>query len=140
MGHTRKPQAYSRRDRHALDTDEFQAGRLRTLHFQAQLNRFADFHHQFIQRGGVGMTARQLRYRGHIHAFFVALNDTVELERHTPHATPLPPLFEHGDFEALKRDFALPFGVRGPVDFWALARLAALCLSEAMREGLAGGV
>ena len=31
-------------------------------------------------------------------------------------------------FRGLRRVLALPFAVRGPVDFWALRRLAAICL------------
>src|ERR1017187_4677440 len=39
---------------------------------------------------------------------------------------------ENPCLRALRADFILPAAERGPVDFWALMRLAAVCLSVAM--------
>lgn len=35
-----------------------------TFHFKAKLYCFANLYHQFVELGAIGVTYRQLRYRG----------------------------------------------------------------------------
>lgn len=76
--------AYSCRDRDPLNADELQVGRLRTFYCKTKLNGFANLDHEFVERGAIGVTTWQLRYRGDVQALFIPLNNDIKLAHHAP--------------------------------------------------------
>ena len=70
------------RNRDALYADELQSLFRRALGLQAQLYGFANALGDLVQRTGLCMACRDLRNRGDVIAFPVALNDDIELAWH----------------------------------------------------------
>ena len=64
---------------HALDANEFQIGRVFVPHFQAECYRFANSHHDFIERLRLSVATRKLRNRGDVITVRIPFYNYVEL-------------------------------------------------------------
>ena len=80
--------AYSCGDRDPLNANELQVCRLLTFYFKTKLNGFANLDHEFVERGAIGVTTRQLRHRGDVHALLVSLDNDIKLARHASSLAP----------------------------------------------------
>jgi hypothetical protein len=47
--------------------------RLLPFHFEAKLDGFANFYHEFVERRAIGVTPWQLGYRGNVQSLFIPL-------------------------------------------------------------------
>ena len=78
---------YSCRYGYPLNSDKLQVTGLMAFYFEAELDGFADFHHELIERGGVGVAPWQLGHRGDVNTLFVLLDHDIKLARHNFHST-----------------------------------------------------
>lgn len=69
-------------DRDPLNADKLQVGWLLAFDFKAKLNGFADFYHEFVERGAIGVTPWQLRYGGNVQPLFISLDHNIKLAHH----------------------------------------------------------